>query len=725
MRHFLTSIVIIASISSVYSFIDPKCLKNRRIERNHMIQDAVDEVFQVSSIQKARIQDNETVSVLMCNSKGDSKVFSCLNKLYELGNDSTWSKSEEMFQHGNTVFLDDSDWPNSKLELVKDDSKYYLLMTPLIEGNETTIDLTDGDSLRKDDTILSLEYNVESSEIACLIERKRHVFVGIFNIVSRTWSRVKSWPEEWTPEEVFWNVESELMGVAFRNDPFRQSRIFVTKRTKNKNKFQFLSPINTIVSHPRLTPDGKGLIYFQSDKNGTVIKFNPDVFANSKLSGDSSVLITDRIFNDGKVYGIYPANVPLRAFSSDGSKFYLSVHMESEVYLIVVHLLREGDDKIDVFDGNNLRLLDVYEDNLLLSKSDWNEFPKVFMANQAASSPDKDKGNKVEFKLVTDDVDITREKRYGWVKSGKSFFEKFSANYIAGTPLRPQMNKNTEIPIIVVLHGGPNTVKTSEHDRLINGLLASEFAVISINYRGSLGMCNESISSIRGYKMKNLMKEVKDGIADAVESSKSLDALRVGIIGIGFGGLIALELSNYHSKFEHVVLINPIVDLPQMRSSSNPEWVYDVLGMNYSYPQLPSMDFFNKSWEMSPLKFSKEYRRNYFMVLSEENKWILPETQGLMWHRFAGKPNTSRPVILQEEVEENPFVKTLHPKGVKIVLNKIIHYFHDIWENDTEHCFVEEKEQIIGQRYASTAASISQSSLIITLFILFCSYIRA
>ncbi|CAB4065936.1 APEH [Lepeophtheirus salmonis] len=451
-----------------------------------------------------------------------------------------------------------------------------------------------GDSLRKDDTILSLEYNVESSEIACLIERKRHVFVGIFNIVSRTWSRVKSWPEEWTPEEVFWNLESELMGVAFRNDPFRQSRIFVTKRTKNKNKFQFLSPINTI------------------------------------LSGDSSVLITDRIFNDGKVYGIYPANVPLRAFSSDGSKFYLSVHMESEVYLIVVHLLREGDDKIDVFDGNNLRLLDVYEDNLLLSKSDWNEFPKVFMANQAASSPDKDKGNKVEFKLVTDDVDITREKRYGWVKSGKSFFEKFSANYIAGTPLRPQMNKNTEIPIIVVLH-------------------ASEFAVISINYRGSLGMCNESISSIRGYKMKNLMKEVKDGIADAVESSKSLDALRVGIIGIGFGGLIALELSNYHSKFEHVVLINPIVDLPQMRSSSNPEWVYDVLGMNYSYPQLPSMDFFNKSWEMSPLKFSKEYRRNYFMVLSEENKWILPETQGLMWHRFAGKPNTSRPVILQEE----------------------------------------------------------------------------
>ncbi|QQP52891.1 Uncharacterized protein FKW44_005175, partial [Caligus rogercresseyi] len=315
----------------------------------------------------------------------------------------------------------------------------------------------------------------------------------------------------------------------------------------------------------------EGSPYFESNENGTVIKYNPDIIKNSKLSGDASIVLTDHIISDGKSYGVYPANVPLRAFSSDGSKFYLSVFMESSVHLVAITLDDEADQRVEVFDGTNLRLMDVYEDHLLIAKSNWNEYPKVFVSYVGPKEAEEE--SHVEFKLVTEDVEVIRERRYGSIKSDHAFMEKFASNYVAAT-----------IPIIVVLHGGPNSVKTSEYDRLINGLLGSDFAVVSVNYRGSLGMNSESLASIKGYKIKDLMKEVKEGIASAIESSRSLDALRVGIVGIGFGGLLALELSNYHSKFENIVLVNPIVDLPQMRSSSDPQWVYDVLGMNYSYP---------------------------------------------------------------------------------------------------------------------------------------------
>eukprot|EP00096_Caligus_rogercresseyi_P013695 TRINITY_DN6300_c0_g1_i1.p1 TRINITY_DN6300_c0_g1~~TRINITY_DN6300_c0_g1_i1.p1 ORF type:complete len:351 (-),score=74.82 TRINITY_DN6300_c0_g1_i1:498-1550(-) len=332
----LFTFVFLTCLASSLAWIDPSCMKDRRIKRNHMIQDSIDEVFYVSSIQKARVHDNETISVLMCNSKGNSKQFNCLNKLYELGNDTNWSKTEEVFEHGNTVFLDDSDWPSSYLELYKDDLKYALMITPSSGGNETTIELTDGEVLRKGDIIHSMEYNVESSEIVCRIERKQYLtFIGVFNILSRTWSTVKSWPSDWSPQEVFWVGEANLMGVASRKDPVKQSRIFMVHRGKT-NKFQFLSPANNLVSHPRITPNMKGLLYFESNENGTVIKYNPDIIKNSKLSGDASIVLTDHIISDGKSYGVYPANVPLRAFSSDGSKFYLSVFMESSVHLLLL-----------------------------------------------------------------------------------------------------------------------------------------------------------------------------------------------------------------------------------------------------------------------------------------------------------------------------------------------------------------------------------------------------
>ncbi|QQP52892.1 Uncharacterized protein FKW44_005176, partial [Caligus rogercresseyi] len=110
----------------------------------------------------------------------------------------------------------------------KDDLKYALMITPSSGGNETTIELTDGEVLRKGDIIHSMEYNVESSEIVCRIERKQYLtFIGVFNILSRTWSTVKSWPSDWSPQEVFWVGEANLMGVASRKDPVKQSRIFM------------------------------------------------------------------------------------------------------------------------------------------------------------------------------------------------------------------------------------------------------------------------------------------------------------------------------------------------------------------------------------------------------------------------------------------------------------------------------------------------------------------
>ena len=152
----------------------------------------------------------------------------------------------------------------------------------------------------------------------------------------------------------------------------RNSKLFTTNLIElSDRKFLTLTGNNLHVFAPRLTPDGKTLIYFENDLStydeehtwhyiipGTqrisqrLMKMN---FTNAVRMAvtagnlmdelDLSVVIVKQVYTpyeqyDGSVFaGLYPRlPLPLRVFSHNGSLFYMTIYAKDALRLIAVNI---------------------------------------------------------------------------------------------------------------------------------------------------------------------------------------------------------------------------------------------------------------------------------------------------------------------------------------------------------------------------------------------------
>jgi dipeptidyl aminopeptidase/acylaminoacyl peptidase len=102
----------------------------------------------------------------------------------------------------------------------------------------------------------------------------------------------------------------------------------------------------------------------------------------------------------------------------------------------------------------------------------------------------------------------------------------------------PTSHPASKLPLVVVVHDGPRGVDTGSFN-LWSQILASQgYAVLRVNYRGSLTttLWSNSAKAELGRKMQS---DISDGIAKMVADG-TVDAARVCIMGQGYGGYAAL-----------------------------------------------------------------------------------------------------------------------------------------------------------------------------------------
>lgn len=191
-------------------------------------------------------------------------------------------------------------------------------------------------------------------------------------------------------------------------------------------------------------------------------------------------------------------------------------------------------------------------------------------------------------------------------------FRSFDGLEIPSLFYRPAETLTERAPAIVWVHGGPGGQAQRDYNPLFNRLLASGFAVLAVNYRGSSGYGKTFSAADRG-------THGREPLWDCIEAKKFLetipgiDGTRVAIVGESYGGFIALAaLAFFPDTFAAGVDFFGIADWLHVLQSIPDHWgavreaLFDRIGD-------PARDA-DPLRDMSPLFAASRVRKPLFVV---------------------------------------------------------------------------------------------------------------
>lgn len=122
--------------------------------------------------------------------------------------------------------------------------------------------------------------------------------------------------------------------------------------------------------------------------------------------------------------------------------------------------------------------------------------------------------------------------------------------------------------LVMIPHGGPNSNITTEYKTMVSLFILEGYAVVTVNYVGSLGFKREAINDLE----KELGDSECNDMLLAIEKCKEYinDLKDIYICGGSHGGYIGAMMScKYGSLFKGIILRNPVIDMAGMSMASD------------------------------------------------------------------------------------------------------------------------------------------------------------
>lgn len=168
-------------------------------------------------------------------------------------------------------------------------------------------------------------------------------------------------------------------------------------------------------------------------------------------------------------------------------------------------------------------------------------------------------------------------------------------------------NIGKKLPCIVVPHGGPHVSFVHDWITLIQGLVATGYAVILINYTGSNGYGDEVVKKLIGRIGELDVEQIHNAAQYTIKKYNSIiDSQHVFVMGGSHGGFLAAWLSVRYGKifYRAIVMRNPVVDLLLNYGSTDlPDWSFFEAGMKWDWENPtfpPSIDQIGTMLRISP-----------------------------------------------------------------------------------------------------------------------------
>lgn len=160
-------------------------------------------------------------------------------------------------------------------------------------------------------------------------------------------------------------------------------------------------------------------------------------------------------------------------------------------------------------------------------------------------------------------------------------FEGFSENGTLTYP--PGYDASKAYPLVLVIHGGPNSASILSFSTLNQLLAARGFLVFNPNYRGSDNMGENYWHAIFNDAGAGPGRDVMAGIA-AVEQTAHVDTSRIGVSGWSYGGFMTSWLEGHYNIWKAAVAgaaVNNWVDEYALSDNNVGVGIFQLAGSPY------------------------------------------------------------------------------------------------------------------------------------------------
>ncbi|MCX6928113.1 MAG: prolyl oligopeptidase family serine peptidase, partial [Verrucomicrobia bacterium] len=139
----------------------------------------------------------------------------------------------------------------------------------------------------------------------------------------------------------------------------------------------------------------------------------------------------------------------------------------------------------------------------------------------------------------------------------------------------PEYEPGPKLPLVLVIHGGPQAVSTTSFYPLAQLLAARGYLVFSPNYRGSDNLGNAYQHAIFNDAGDGPDRDVMSGL-ESIKAKGIVDETRIAVTGWSYGGYMTAWLIGHHTFWKAAVAGAAVTDLTDeyCLSDGNVQWRY-------------------------------------------------------------------------------------------------------------------------------------------------------
>jgi dipeptidyl aminopeptidase/acylaminoacyl peptidase len=183
-----------------------------------------------------------------------------------------------------------------------------------------------------------------------------------------------------------------------------------------------------------------------------------------------------------------------------------------------------------------------------------------------------------------------------------------------GWIIKPRgFDASKKYPLILEIHGGPNTQYGYGFMHEMQVLAAAGYVVLFTNPRGSLGYGRDFALAVRGEWAVKDSLDIMAGV-DAVIEKGYIDEQRLGIIGGSYGGFMTSWLIGHTDRFKAAVADRSVIDRFSFFGSSDIGWDFTDDDM-----EVTPWDDPERYMRMSPITYIKNIHTPVLIIHSESD----------------------------------------------------------------------------------------------------------
>lgn len=413
--------------------------------------------------------------------------------------------------------------------------------------------------------------------------------------------------------------------IEFVNVDKKSSKIFYTT-TKVQDVYEIY---NTLYQYDLKTDENKE-IYDKKDY---------EIGACYQIKGDLVVIASDL-----KKYGI---NENMQFYKLENNKLYLYVENEycfgnsinsdiryktsSDIKQVddIIYFLSTRVDKSSIYmlkDGkvelffDDIKVVDDFlllDNELIICGFDGVKMQEIY-----------------SYPITKENDNIIIDKKYKKITDFSSKFEKQISNYkvdeftfesnkdtLNGYVVYPKdYDKSKEYPAVLMIHGGPKTVYSSNFSYDTYALSQSGYFVIYTNPHGSDGFDNK-FADIRGKYADIDYDDIMNFTDIVLEKYSSIEKDRLAVMGGSYGGYMTNYIVGVNHRFKTAITLRSISNWISFYGTSD-------IGYYFATDQQGCEFEPDKLWEKSPLK-NVDNIKTPILVLHSDEDYRCPLEQGV------------------------------------------------------------------------------------------------